>query len=141
MFTIALAAGGVYQIGAYGKLPLVSDLTQANSSLYRQSRTLRTRDMVDRFVTKTRAGVLFKLGSTVPEKHETPQSRTFTKTYPEIADYDDVPLAFVGTSFDRFDRTLINRLVYRGWWLTGRTMAAYNPAVHPAPTDLQPPPA
>jgi NTE family protein len=141
VFTIALAAGGVFKIGAYSRLPLISDLTQANSSLYRQSRTLRTRDMVDRFIKNTRDGVLFKLGSTVREKDETPQSRLFAETYPEIADYDDEPLAFVGTSFDRFDRTLIDRLVYRGWWLTGKTMAAYHPALSPPPADLRPPPA
>jgi NTE family protein len=140
VFTVSMAAGGLFRVGAYSKLPLISDLTQANSSLYRQSRTLRTRDMVARFKRGAREGVLFKLGSKIDENDETPESRGFAAANPEVPEYENEHLAFVGTSFKRFDRTLIDRLVHRGWWLTGRTMAAYHPALYPPPAGLVPPP-
>ncbi len=50
VFTVSMNAGGVFVTGAYGKIPLVRDLARANSLLYRQSTTLRTRAMVGRFL-------------------------------------------------------------------------------------------
>ena len=49
VFTISLNAGGMFVSGGYGKIPLVRDLVRANALLYRQSTSLRTRWMVDRF--------------------------------------------------------------------------------------------
>ena len=49
VFTITLNAGGMFVSGGYGKVPLVRDLVRANALLYRQSTSLRTRWMVDRF--------------------------------------------------------------------------------------------
>jgi NTE family protein len=139
VFTIVLAAGGVFQVGKHGHLPIVSDLMQANSSLYRQSRALRTRDMVQRFRAKTRSGVLFTLASEVDAAHETSESKAFAKKYPQINQYRGEPLAFVSTSFDRLDAGLIDRLIYHGWWLTGRTMTTYHPRKYPVPTGLKAP--
>ena len=49
VFTISLNAGGVFVTGGFGKVPFVRDLARANSLLYRQSTSLRTRWMVHRF--------------------------------------------------------------------------------------------
>ena len=42
-------SGGLLNIGGYGKFPVVGDLMRANSLLYRQSTTLRTYELVEKF--------------------------------------------------------------------------------------------
>ena len=46
---VCLNAGGVFQTGRWGRVPLVSDLKRANGLLYRQTNALRMRTMVERF--------------------------------------------------------------------------------------------
>lgn len=46
---MALNSGGLLNIGGYGRLPVVAELMRANSLLYRQSTTLRTRELVSMF--------------------------------------------------------------------------------------------
>lgn len=154
VFTISLAAGGVLATGASGKLPLVRDLQRANSLLYRQSRALRTRDLVRRFQAAqsipmneelpkgARRGLLFALATTMntDETRPTAEFREFTSSYPERRDYDGKDLAFVPTVFDRLEPELVNLLVYRGWWLTGAAMALYHPNLAPLPAGTAAPP-
>jgi NTE family protein len=157
VFTISLNAGGVFVTGGYGKIPLVRDLMRANSLLYRQSTALRTRWMVDRFEAQRRAdesgtadpsgrrGVLFGLASDVGTAgHTSPEFEAFAATHPERRTFPrdgaDVDLAFVPTVFDQLDERLVNALVYRGWWLTGATLALYHPGFAPLPEGVEPPP-
>jgi hypothetical protein len=46
---VCLNAGGLLRPGRYGKVPIVRDLARANSLLYRQSTSLRTRAMLQSF--------------------------------------------------------------------------------------------
>jgi NTE family protein len=152
VFTISLGAGGVLVTGAYGKVPIVRDLSRASSLLYRQSRVLRTRAMVARFIAArgtpideppppgARRGLLFGLATTVKPDPPTPEYKDFVATYPEVRDYDGKDLAFVPTVFDKLAPELVRRLVYRGWWLTGATMALYYPQLAPLPAGTEPPP-
>jgi NTE family protein len=157
VFTISLNAGGVFVTGGYGKVPLVRDLARANSLLYRQSTSLRTRWMVDRFeawnrtapgqppAPGARRGVLFGLASTIPgSDHKTsaefdafaarfPEHRSFTK------DGIDQDLSFVPTVFDRLEPRLIAALVYRGWWLAGASLAQHQPGFASILPDVSPP--
>jgi NTE family protein len=141
--------------GGYGKAPIVRELSRANSLLYRQSRALRTRDMVRRFKQArdipfgqplpevARRGVLYALASTVEPSEEvpaTPPYEEFIARFREERTYDGKDLAFVPTVFDKLSEDLINRLVYRGWWLTGATMALYHPGFSPLPDGTEPPP-
>jgi NTE family protein len=128
---VAMNAGGVLQVGRLGRIPVVRDLQRSNALLYRQSTALRRRFMVDRFraFEKARArgepapdwgrqGVLFSLATSMKATAEWLDGR------PEHPEWRE-PLALVKTSFDRFPREVCDRLIYRGWWLTGATLSKY----------------
>ena len=132
-FIVNLNAGGIFHTGGYRGLPLVRDLQRANALLYRQSTALRFRDMVGRFQSYERAraegrepppearrGVLFGLASTVDDAPgEWTEGRDEDrKSVPVLASYK--------TSFDQFSRAICDKLIYRGWWLTGATLSAYH---------------
>ena len=129
---VALNAGGLFVTGRYGKIPLVRDLQLAQSLLYRQSTALRRRWMVERFQAWERAtgekppwgrqGVLFGLASSVPPERLSPAWAAVNPIPPVPAE-----VAYVHTSFDRFDRELCRKLVYAGWWLAGASLATYHP--------------
>jgi NTE family protein len=145
VFTIAINAGGVFVTGRYGRIPLVRDLARANSLLYRQSTSLRTRWMVERFEAHRRTptnqtppagarqGVLFALATSVPAGNSPQRFKDFVALYPEHRTYRGKDLAFVPTVFDRLDPALLRLLVYRGWWLTGATLARWQPDVGELP--------
>lgn len=136
---VNLNAGGIFRTGAYGGIPLVRDLQRANSLLYRQSTALRFRDSVARFGLYERAraegttppdearmGVLFGLASSIADA---PAEWTDGRD----EDSASVPmLASYKTSFDQFPRDVCEKLIYRGWWLTGATISAYHRAELPA---------
>jgi hypothetical protein len=42
-------------------------------------------------------------------------------------------VAFIATSFDQFPEAHARDLLYRGWWLTGATLATYHPDLVPEP--------
>jgi len=141
-FVVALNAGGILRVGAYGRIPLIRDLSRANSLLYRQSSALRMRGMVERFEIWedtpagqrppkfSRRGVLFGLASGLPEDKRNPEWESSRPEHPWWQPGDPDPtleLATVKTSFSRFAPQLCERLVHRGWWLTGATLSAYHP--------------
>jgi NTE family protein len=129
---VNLNAGGLFRTGAYKGLPLVRDLQRANSLLYRQSTALRFRDTVARFQSYERAraegrepppearmGVLFGLASTIADA---------PAEWTDGRDEDQASVAEIAaykTSFDEFPREVCNKLLYRGWWLAGATLSAY----------------
>jgi NTE family protein len=134
---VAVNAGGLFRTGAWGGIPIVRDLQRANSLLYRQSTALRRREMVNRFeawedARKTgqpppewgRQGVLFGLATTFDAPDE------WSNTRPERDEWR-VQLAMYKTSFAKFPVEICDRLLYRGWWLTGATLTAYHRAVLP----------
>jgi NTE family protein len=149
-FLFTLNAGGLLRPGPYGRVPLVRDLARANSLLYRQSTSLRTRDMVDRFrrgqdvpegtplPRGARRGVLMGLGSDLP-REDTDASRAWRAAHPEHRTFDGRDLALVPTVFDKLEIGLCRALVYRGWWLMGAALARYHPGRLPA-APLSPPP-
>lgn len=149
-FLLTMNAGGLLHAGPYGRVPLVRDLARANSMLYRQSTTLRTRDMVHRFQRGkdipagaplppgARRGVLVSLATDMPT--ERPEALlAWYASYPEHRTHEGRDLALVPTVFDKLDEKLCRLLVYRGWWLTGAALAVYYPDRMPS-TALTPPP-
>ena len=147
VFTISLNAGGVFVTGGLGKIPIVRDLTRANSLLYRQSTSLRTRWMIQRFEAwrntapgearppDSRRGVLFGLATDI-DGPTTSQYDSFAATFPEhrtfTVDGVEKDLAFMPTVFDQLTSDLVSALVYRGWWLTGATIALHQPDFAPS---------
>lgn len=137
VFLVSLNAGGLLQAGSYGRLPVVRDLARANSLLYRQSTTLRTRAMVQKFQLGqaappgplpegARRGVLTALATDFPDS-DSAELRAWRSKFPEHRSHDGADLAHVPTVFDKLDSRLCRRLVYRGWWLTGAALANYHP--------------
>lgn len=134
-FLVCMNAGGTFQTGAYGRIPLVRELKRANGLLYRQTMALRMRTMVERMVIWERArdqgthppewarrGVLFALATTMGDR-ATPE---WLDGRPEPSRSEIEELALTPTSFGKFPRALCERLVYRGWWLAGATISAYH---------------
>lgn len=132
-FLVAINAGGLFQTGGVRGLPLVRILTRSNAILYRQSTGLRRREMVSRFQAFEEArklgqptpewgrqGVLFGLATTFDEPN--PDWTTGRPDHEERR----IKLALVKTSFARFSRELCHQLIYRGWWLTGCSVATYH---------------
>jgi NTE family protein len=132
-FLVALNAGGLFRTGRVGGLPLVRNLTRANAILYRQSTALRRREMVSRFQAFEEArqqrqpnpdwgrqGVLFGLATTFDDPNP-----EWTSDRPD-RDELRIKLALVKTSFAAFPRPLCHQLIYRGWWLTGCSIATYH---------------
>jgi NTE family protein len=150
VFTVTMNAGGLLRPGSYGKLPLIRDLSRANALLYRQSTGLRTRMMVAAFLRGrtaqagaplppgARRGVLVALASDFGDENDA--LAAFRAAFEEARTWKGEDLAYVPTVFDRLDEALCRRLVYRGWWLTGAAMAAYQPELAPPPEALRPPP-
>jgi NTE family protein len=92
---------------------LCRDLARANSLLYRQSTTLRTRAVVERFERFERA------------RADGPDAlRRWHGAFPEDPAFDGRHLALVPTVFDRLDPGLRRALAHRGWWLGGAALAA-----------------
>jgi NTE family protein len=135
---VAVNAGGTFRVGKLGRIPVVRDLQRANAILYKQSTGLRREYMVDRFQAWEQAkaagqttpsfgrrGVLFSLGTTMDVTDEWREGR------PEHEEWRE-SLVNVPTSFGRFDANLCERLIYRGWWLTGATLSRYHRELLPA---------
>jgi NTE family protein len=140
-------AGGVFRAGAFGGLPFLKNLQRTNSLLYRQSVVLRTRAMVERFQAWEQApsdekppwarrGVLFGLATTMREG----DAAEWRQSRPEPPKQVIVDLARTPTTFDQFPRQLCERLLYRGWWLTGATLSQYHRDVLPAELPSRPDP-
>jgi NTE family protein len=147
VFLIGMNAGGVFTTGRWGGLPFVRNLVRSNALLYRQSTSLRTRWMVDRFQAYedaskagasappwARQGVLMSLASNVIGQG----ADVWRQQHPEERAWQGRDLAFVPTVFDRLDPRLCRLLVYRGWWLTGATIARYHPGLLDMPKGAPP---
>jgi NTE family protein len=147
-FLCTMNAGGLLHPGYAGTIPIVRDLIRANALLYRQSTSLRTRDMVSRFkragsVTDelcpegSRRGVLVALATDFTE----PRGRIaeWRSAHPEVRTYGGRDLALMPTVLDKLDERLCRALVYRGWWLMGAALATYYPD-HLGALDLSEPP-
>jgi NTE family protein len=132
-FLVAINAGGLFHTGRFGGLPWVRDLVRVNSLLYRQSTSLRQREMIGRFQAFEQAkkqnqpppdwgrqGILFGLAATFKEP-----SSEWVASRPEHEELR-LKLALVKTTFARFDRELCRQLVYRGWWLAGCSIATFH---------------
>ncbi len=137
VFTMTLDAGGTFTVGKVGGLPIVGDLMRANSMLYRQSTAVRTRWMVDRFMSGSRNGTLFKLATDVDRTGG--DIDRFIAAYVEHRTWEGKDLAFVPTVFDQLDSELCRLLVYRGWWLAGAHLARWQSATYPLPAMTPPP--
>lgn len=148
---IAINAGGLFYVRRrYGWIPLLRDFLRLNSILYRQSTALRRHEMVDRFKAWEQAhkqgtprppwarrGVLFGLTTTFDDNN--PVNPEWTSERPEHPERTQT-LARVKTSFARLRKDTCEQLVYRGWWLTGATLATYHREALPTrlPTWQQP---
>ncbi|CCK25542.1 hypothetical protein BN159_1163 [Streptomyces davaonensis JCM 4913] len=151
VFLLVLNAGGLLRPGAYGGIPIVRDLARANSLLYRQSTALRTRLIVERFLSGhavgreeplppgARRGVLVALATDFP-KSAPGQLDKWRDAFPEHRTHEGRDLALVPTVFDRLEESLCRALVYRGWWLAGAGLAAYHPHRLPDIASIKAPP-
>lgn len=149
-FLVTMNAGGLLRPGSYGKIPVLRDLARANSLLYRQSTTLRTRHMVDLFRRGSRVpdgepvpigarrGVLAGLATDVADDGPDALSR-WRQVHPEYRTYQGRDLSCVPTVFDRMEPALCRALVYRGWWLIGATLSLYHPGCMPDPKEIAAP--
>lgn len=151
VFTVTLNAGGLLRPGGYGRIPLVRELARANSLLYRQSTSLRTRAMVASFKLAgelpleaelpagARRGVLVGLSTNFGD--DAGQAvEAWRAAFPEERSWQGQDLSLYPTVFDRLPAALCRRLVYRGWWLAGAAMAQYYPDLAPQPASLTAPP-
>lgn len=140
---IAANAGGLFRAGAYAGVPIIRDLQRANSLLYRQSTSLRRREMVERFRAReeavrrgrdvpewARRGVLFGLATTFEPARRPPEE--WTDSRPEDSEQWREHLATYKTSFTQFSEEICRRLIYRGWWLAGATTSLYHRKELPA---------
>ena len=82
---------------------------------------------------------MFALTTSIPDSERNPAYDAFVERYPEDRTYDGKDLAFVATTFGKLDAALIRKLVYRGWWLAGATMAVRHPDKAPLPPSIVPP--
>lgn len=127
-FSISSVVGGVLEVGPFTGVPILRDLLRSNSVLYRQSRNLRTRDLLRQIIAGERSGCVFKLDTTIPDRYaDRPALQAFKQKYPEGSTHNGTHLALVRTSFDRFDRPLSGALIRRCWWLTGALVATFFP--------------
>lgn len=147
VFLITMNAGGVFVTGRWGGVPIVRDLARSNSLLYRQSTSLRTRWMVERFRASEEAA---KRGATPPMEGRTgvlmglatnvngAGAERWRATHPEHRTWHGKDLAFVPTVFDKLDPALCRLLIYRGWWLLGATLSQYHPDIVDLPPEVPP---
>jgi NTE family protein len=135
---VAVNAGGVFRIGAYGGLPIIRDLHRAEGLLYRQTTSLRMRMMVERFKAWedarakeeepppwARLGVLFGLATTLDATPE------WTDGRPERPEWR-IELARLPTTFSSLTADVCRRLIYRTWWLTGAVLSRYHRSLLPS---------
>jgi NTE family protein len=149
-FLCALNAGGLLRPGMYGRVPVIRDLARANSLLYRQSTTLRTRATIERFRRAAalgpvgelpegaRRGILVQLSTDFPDADPLPHR--WRAAFPEHRTHDGRDLALVPTVFDRLSPSLCRALVHRGWWLGGAALAAHHPGLLPSDLSALDPP-
>jgi NTE family protein len=134
---VGLNAGGVFRTNSIGRVPVVRDLMRSEGLLYRQSTALRTRHIVEGFQAWERArnagqpapegsrqGVLFGLATSIAVVSPDWVAE-------EHADLR-LSLARLKTSFAKFPLEQCRQLVYRGWWLTGASLATYHRQLLPA---------
>jgi hypothetical protein len=69
-----------------------------------------------------RQGVLFGLATTMG-KHATAE---WLDGRPEPSFAEIETLALTPTSFEKFSAELCERLIHRGWWLTGATLSSFH---------------
>jgi hypothetical protein len=62
------------------------------------------------------------------------------ETRPEPSKDAIVALARTPTTLDLFPQQLCERLMYRGWWLTGATLSQYHRELLPAELPTRPDP-
>jgi NTE family protein len=136
---VALNAGGLFHTGFAGGIPVVGDLKRVNSLLYRQSTSLRSNLIVERFQAYEQAvkaggaipdfarrGVFFSLATTLTPTTEWETGR------PHGGEKEILALANLKTSFAKFSRENCHALVHRGWWLAGATLSKYHRGLLPA---------
>lgn len=145
-FLVVMNAGGVFTTGRWGGLPFVRNLIRSNSLLYRQSTAVRSRWMVERFRAReevplggaaprwSRQGVWMALATRISGEG----AAAWRSRHPERRDWNGRDLAFVPTVFDKVDQGLCRLLIYRGWWLSGATIAQYYPDLLELPSTAPP---
>jgi len=70
-----------------------------------------------------------KIVSFAYERLRNDEFETFIAAHPEHRTFNGKGLAFVPTVFNRLDPDLVDALIYRGWWLTGATLAQFHPGM------------
>lgn len=146
LFCIVVNAGGCFDPSPLmGRVPLIGELWRANSVLYQQVASQRTRDLYRQFTSpdpNTLSGCLFNLRSPYPR--DVPESNAaalaaFTSQNPPVTNEALAQLASYPTTFHRIDADTAHQLIYRGWWLTGATLTAYAPDLVEEPPTYQGP--
>jgi NTE family protein len=141
---VVLNAGGTFRVGKFGGLPIVRNLSRASAVMYRQTTVVRMQELLSDFKAweaavkagrqappKARLGVMFALGTTF-------ETLATAWAQGRPPDPDPTHLQNLPTSFLRFGVEDARRLIDRGWWLTGASLATYHPELIRELPDIVP---
>ncbi len=134
LFCIVVNAGGTFDPSpGLRRLPLVGDLWRANSVLYQQVASVRSRSLFEKFTSDapgSLGGCIFTLRSQYPTMvpgDNVDGLNEFARMNRPEPDEGIRELANYPTTLNKIELQVARRLFYRGWWLAGATLAAYAP--------------
>ena len=134
LFCLIVNAGGLFDPSSgLGKVPVAGDLYRSNGVMYQQVSSVRSRMLFDEFQSDdphTLDGTLFSMRTDMPPDEKLgDEQRAALKAYrdenPEASTEEKQELAAYKTTFDRLPRTIADRLIARGEWLTGAVLTLY----------------
>lgn len=136
LFCIVGNAGGIFKSGSrIDSLPIIGSLKESNDVMYQQVSAVRSEWLYQQFTDgnpDTLKGIVFSLRTLMPPDSKlSPQQvealAEFRAQDPEVSEDGREELAAYATTFDRVPRDIAERLIKRGEWLTGATLALFPP--------------
>ncbi|MGI9646626.1 MAG: patatin-like phospholipase family protein [Ilumatobacteraceae bacterium] len=134
LFCVIVNAGGLFDSSStLGKVPIAGDLYRSNGVMYQQVSSVRSRMLFDEFQSEEKGtldGTLFSMRTDMPpDKKLTVDQRKALKAYrsenPEVSTEEKQELAAYKTTFDKLPRSIADRLIARGEWLTGAALTLH----------------
>jgi len=130
LFCIIANAGGSFEPSPrVARVPIVGELWRANTVLYQQVANLRSRGLFTTFNSQdpdALQGCIFNLRSLQP-KAGSGRFEEFSALNRIQSDVEIAGLAIYPTDLHKVETSDAQRLMYRGWWLSGALLSAYAP--------------